>query len=645
MRIFSDENEPKYDQKLREEVTAARELLDFAISEGHMVNDKIIADINRIDERLRDTDTPASQPVDLSFRISFEKAYRDLVKSLEPVTRDSLRFSAILKRLVFLLPFGFFFILLFCRHYWFTTLEPLILFVIIVSLTFFIWFLYLFTGVIRKKRVIEIVLFCYLFTILAILFSILPFLLSSFGWNFESTNYFMQKSPIGIVKGCNKQVDQKWVPKELQCNNDKKEWLGIPQWVINIGGTIEGPCATSSSAIVAIDNAAVAGANATRLNAAAAGVLAQGDWIWIQGNTGHEEAQADLVRITDPVAAGEDVRINPALSSPHDAGREVRRATIAPVGTIDNKAVAEANAIRLNVAAAAVLAQGDWIWIQGNTGHEEAQADLVRITDPVAAGEDVRINPALSSPHDAGREVRRATIALATQMSLVICGGLVVPLYVVFLSLIGGAVSMTRRVPEYQRRIYLPEGTDEHLPRESARELLVLQIMQVLSAPMIAITAYYMVKPDNLTMSVVIGFASGFASETILRAIHALIEKLNPAEPRPSIPAAQPAVTVSGIQPNQGLAGSTVPNINVVGTGFQARATVRLVQGTNEIKADDVNVVQRTRITCKFKLPEAGPAGKWDVVVTNPDQHTGTLPDGFEITQQKSTNTAIGGGL
>ena len=263
----------------------------------------------------------------------------------------------------------------------------------------------------------------------------------------------------------------------------------------------------------------------------------------------------------------------------------------------------------------------------------------------MAAGEDVRINPALSSPHDAGREVRRATIALATQMSLVICGGLVVPLYVVFLSLIGGAVSMTRRVPEYQRRIYLPEGTDEHLPRESARELLVLQIMQVLSAPMIAITAYYMVKPDNLTMSVVIGFASGFASETILRAIHALIEKLNPAEPRPSIPAAQPAVTVSDIQPNQGLAGSTVPNINVVGTGFQARATVRLVQGMNEIKADDINVVQRTRITCKFKLPEAGPAGKWDVVVTNPDQHTGTLPDGFEITQQKSTNTAIGGGL
>jgi hypothetical protein len=563
MRIFSDENEPKYDRKLREEVTAARELLDFAISEGHMVNDKIIADINRIDERLRDTNTPASQPVDLSFRISFEKAYRDLVKSLEPVTRDSLRFSAILKWLVFLLPFGFFLILLFCRHYWFTALEPLILFVIIVSLTFFIWFLYLFTGVIRKKRVIEIVLFCYLFTILAILLSIFPFLLSSFGWDLESTNYFMQKSPIGIVKGCNKQVDQKWVPKELQCTNDKKEWLGIPQWVINIGGTIEGPCASSSSAIVAIDNKAVAGANATRLNAAAAGVLAQSDLIWIQGNTGHEEAQADLVRITGPVAVGEDVTISPTLSFTHNAGREVRRATIAP----------------------------------------------------------------------------------ATQMSLVIRGGLVVPLYVVFLSLIGGAVSMTRRVPEYQRRIYLPEGTDEHLPRESARELLVLQIMQVLSAPMIAITAYYMVKPDNPTMSVVIGFASGFASETILRAIHALIEKLNPAGPRPSIPAAQPAVTVSGIQPNQGLAGSTVPNINVVGTGFQARATVCLVQGMNEIKADDINVVQGTKITCRFKLPEAGPTGKWDVVVTNPDQHTGTLPDGFEITQQKSTTTAIGGGL
>ena len=31
-------------------------------------------------------------------------------------------------------------------------------------------------------------------------------------------------------------------------------------------------------------------------------------------------------------------------------------------------------------------------------------------------------------------------------------GGLVVPLYVVVLALFGGAISMTRRVPEYQRR-------------------------------------------------------------------------------------------------------------------------------------------------------------------------------------------------
>jgi len=103
-----------------------------------------------------------------------------------------------------------------------------------------------------------------------------------------------------------------------------------------------------------------------------------------------------------------------------------------------------------------------------------------------------------------------------------------------------------------------------------------------------------------------------------------------------STAAAQPAVrpsapTVSGIEPNKGKAASTGFTANVTGTGFQADATVSLVLDKDTIPAKGVNVVHSTKITCIFDLPPTSKTGKWDVVVTNPDGQTGTLPEGFEI--------------
>lgn len=111
-------------------------------------------------------------------------------------------------------------------------------------------------------------------------------------------------------------------------------------------------------------------------------------------------------------------------------------------------------------------------------------------------------------------------------------GGLVVPLYVIVLSLIGGAVSMTRRVPEYQRRAM---SSQDPLTNQQARESFVFQIMQVASAPLIAASAYYIVNPTSMIMSVVLGFGSGFASEPILLMIRGLVEKLSPGDgPKPT---------------------------------------------------------------------------------------------------------------
>jgi hypothetical protein len=154
---------------------------------------------------------------------------------------------------------------------------------------------------------------------------------------------------------------------------------------------------------------------------------------------------------------------------------------------------------------------------------------------PAAAAKQAEPPPATQQPGGDGTERRH-----------VVRGGLVVPLYVIVLALLGGAVSMTRRVPEYQRRAM---DSQELLTNVQAREYLVFQIMQVVSAPLIAITAYHIVRPDSAIASVVLGFGSGFASEPILLMIRGLVEKISPAKESQAT-----AVTVSVTPPSATLA-------------------------------------------------------------------------------------------
>ncbi len=117
-----------------------------------------------------------------------------------------------------------------------------------------------------------------------------------------------------------------------------------------------------------------------------------------------------------------------------------------------------------------------------------------------------------------------------------ISGGLVIPLYILVLAIMGAAVNMTRRVPEYQRQVYLyMKQSDEKKSAESdaiscedAREFMVFQLMQVVSAPIVAITAYYIIVPQTPAVSIVLGVISGFAAETVLVALRAFADKLMP---------------------------------------------------------------------------------------------------------------------
>src|SRR5262249_49407603 len=97
-----------------------------------------------------------------------------------------------------------------------------------------IWFLYLFTGVVNEKKLNQIVLFCYFFTILALLSPML-FLVVGFP---RQLSQAMLTGPIGILRGCSdpaKQDNSKWIAEELSCENKAN------QWMLNIGGVIEEP--------------------------------------------------------------------------------------------------------------------------------------------------------------------------------------------------------------------------------------------------------------------------------------------------------------------------------------------------------------------------------------------------------------------
>ncbi len=88
---------------------------------------------------------------------------------------------------------------------------------------------------------------------------------------------------------------------------------------------------------------------------------------------------------------------------------------------------------------------------------------------------------------------------------------------------------------------------------------------------------------------------------------------------------ANPAPTVSGVVPTSGSAnGGTA--ITITGTSFRAPATVALSDLARGPAATSVVVVNSTTITA---VTPAHAAGLTDVVVANPDQQTGALPNGY----------------
>lgn len=151
-----------------------------------------------------------------------------------------------------------------------------------------------------------------------------------------------------------------------------------------------------------------------------------------------------------------------------------------------------------------------------------------------------------------------------------VTGGMVVPLPFLFIALIGGAISMSRRIPEIQKRSendYVGTAAEPRLRPCEVREHLAFQILQFVSAPLLAIVAYQVIHPASDSTAAALAFMSGFGSESVLLAIRGLFDGI---KPKPATPVVSSG-TLSGTVRQAGIG---IPGARVVlANGTQSMIT------------------------------------------------------------------------
>jgi len=97
---------------------------------------------------------------------------------------------------------------------------------------------------------------------------------------------------------------------------------------------------------------------------------------------------------------------------------------------------------------------------------------------------------------------------------------------------------------------------------------------------------------------------------------------------------------VTGIEPDNGKAGTTVSITELRGTNFQSNCSVALVKsGSSNIVATNVIVSASGVISCTVILPSDASLGPWGVVVTNPDGQAHEYKNGFTIREGSTSQT------
>ncbi len=149
--------------------------------------------------------------------------------------------------------------------------------------------------------------------------------------------------------------------------------------------------------------------------------------------------------------------------------------------------------------------------------------------------------------------------------------GLIVPLYFIIIALMGGSISLTRRLPELQKQAgseHIPTETQPKLTQYEFREHLIFQMVQFISAPFLAVLAYFLIEPSDITHTVALAFIAGFASETILLMVRSVTNKITP-ETKSLTNFGAVAGTVKFGKNDPNLAGKPAENIEVSIAGLK----------------------------------------------------------------------------
>ena len=215
-----------------------------------------------------------------------------------------------------------------------------------------------------------------------------------------------------------------------------------------------------------------------------------------------------------------------------------RTATLELVrGCVRGQAMGGLSGVSAVVLCPSDLPKGDpWPSRRQASGKDEPYDGPLRYTLMLAIGgvtaTVIDTSPPLPSAAVAPAGASKRTDPVAPRHHLEVIGGLAVPFFVLVMAYIGGAVSLSRRIPEYQRRLhpnYIPTDKEGRMRPFEAREVVVFQIMQLVSAPFLAVATWFIVSPMSLTSAATLAFGTGFASEPLLLIIRGLVEGIRPA--------------------------------------------------------------------------------------------------------------------
>lgn len=126
--------------------------------------------------------------------------------------------------------------------------------------------------------------------------------------------------------------------------------------------------------------------------------------------------------------------------------------------------------------------------------------------------------------------------------------------------------------------------------------------------------------PETGVYQMVVGFSGSLANNS--QNFSLLLSGSSDEEPPP------PPLAITSVSPSNGLPGPVT--LDLTGTGFQADTAVKLTRsGSPDVLANSVTLIGDS-LRCEFDLSGLS-GGVWDIVATNPDSETATLPAAFTL--------------